>query len=236
MKGFSAGLAGRSRWGDSMVMDRDYVLSVLEAHRPELERRFGVVSLDLFGSFARGQAREDSDIDLLVRFEGPMSLSCEMEMQDYLEGLFGRPVDLSRAERLRPEYRPYVEKDIAMVDSDRPVRDWRIPVQDMIRFGEEALSLAAGMDRIEFLEDVRTCKAVQLNILQIGEKANRIPQDIRDTHPEIDWRGMRAARNRIVHEYNDVDDDIVWNIVHIHIPALLPQLRALLDAEDEAAP
>ena len=66
MQGFSTGLAGRRGGGDSAGMDRDYVLSVLEAHRPELERRFGVVSLDLFGSFARGQAREDSDIDLLV--------------------------------------------------------------------------------------------------------------------------------------------------------------------------
>ena len=110
-------------------MNRDDVLSALEAHRPELERRFGVVSLDLFGSFARGQAREDSDIDLLVRFEGRTTLAHELDVQDYLEALLGRPVDLVPAERLRPEYRPYVEKDIAMDDSERPVRDWRIPVQ-----------------------------------------------------------------------------------------------------------
>ena len=219
-----------------MVMDRDYVLSVLEAHRPELERRFGVVSLDLFGSFARGQAREDSDIDLLVRFEEPASLSCEMEMQDYLEGLFGRPVDLARTERLRPEYRPYVEKDIAMDESDRPVRDWRIPVQDMIRFGERVVSQTAGMDYGQFVEDAVVYDMAQFNILRIGEAANRIPQEIRNAHPEIDWQGIRGARNLIAHEYDRVDETAVWNIVRAHIPALLPQLRALLDAEDEAAP
>ena len=217
-------------------MDRDYVLSVLEAHRPELKRRFGVVSLDLFGSFARNCAREDSDIDLLVRFGEPTSLSCEMEMQDYLERLFGRPVDLARTERLRPEYRPYVEKDIAMDESDRPVRDWRIPVRDMIGFGERVVSEIVGMDSEQFLENISIYDMAQFNILRIGEAANRIPQEIRDAHPEIDWQGIRGARNLIAHEYDRVDEDAVWTIVRTHIPALLPQLRALLEAEGEAAP
>ena len=217
-------------------MDRDYVLSVLEAHRPELKRRFGVVSLDLFGSFARNCAREDSDIDLLVRFGEPTSLSCEMEMQDYLERLFGRPVDLARTEQLRPEYRSYVEKDIAMDESDRPVRDWRIPVRDMIGFGERVVSETVGMDSEQFLENISIYDMAQFNILRIGEAANRIPQEIRDAHPEIDWQGIRGARNLIAHEYDRVDEDAVWTVVRTHIPALLPQLRALLEAEGEAAP
>ena len=215
---------------DIGAMNRDDVLSTLEAHRPELQRRFGIASLDLFGSFARGQAREDSDIDLLVRFDGPASLSCEMEMQDYLEGLFGRPVDLVRAEWLRPEYRSYVEKDIAMDESDRPVRDWRIPVRDMIGFGERLLSETAGMDRAQFIENAVLYDMAQFNILRMGEAANRIPQDIRDAHPEIDWQGIRGARNLIAHEYDRVDEGEVWNIVRTHIPALLPQLRRMLEA------
>ena len=217
-------------------MDRDHVLGVLEAHRPELARRFGVVSLDLFGSFARGQAREGSDIDLLVRFEGPAALRCEVELRDYLEGLLGRPVDLVPAERLRPEYRPFVEKDIAIDESDRPVRDWRIPVQDMIRFGERALSQTAGMDPEQFLEDIPLYDMAQFNILRLGEAANRIPQEIRDAHPEIDWRGIRGARNRIVHDDDGVDDESIRHMVRTHIPALLPQLRALLNVEGEAGP
>lgn len=212
------------------AMERDEVLSTLEAHRPELERRFGVVSLDLFGSFARNQAREDSDIDLLVRFAGRTTPAHELDVQDYLEDLLGRPVDLVPAERLRPEYRPYVEKDIAMDDSDRPVRDWRIPVRDMIRFGERLLSETAGINRERFTEDAAIYDMAQFNILRIGEAANRIPQDIRDAHPEIDWHGIRGARNLIAHEYDRVDEDEVWIIVRTHIPALLPHLRRLLEA------
>lgn len=233
MEGFSAGVASGRGGGDSADMDRDYVLSVLEAHRPELERRFGVVSLDLFGSFARNCAREDSDIDLLVRFEGPTCLSREAEMQDYLEGLLGRPVDLVPAERLRPEYRAYVEKDIAMDDSERPAKDWRIPVRDMIGFGERVLAETAGMELEQFLGSNPIYDMAQFNIVRIGEAAGRIPQEIRDVHPEIEWQRIRDARNVIMHEYNDVDGNIVWNIVRMHIPALLPQLRALLEAEDE---
>ena len=210
-------------------MDRNDVLNALETHRQELQRRFGVISLDLFGSFARGQAGEDSDIDLLVRFDGPASFSRELDCQDYLEDLLGRPVDLVPAERLRPEYRSYVEKDIAMDDSDRPVRDWRIPLRDMIRFGERLVSETADMDRAHFVESAVIYDMAQFNIRRMGEAANRIPQEIRDAHPEIDWQGIRGVRNRIAHEYDRVDEDTVWNIVRTHIPALLGQLQRLLE-------
>jgi len=213
-------------------MNREDVLTALEAHRPDLARRFGVVSLDLFGSFARGQAREDSDIDLLVRFDGRATPSREQGVQDYLEHLLDRPVDLVPAERLRPEYRAYVEKDIAMDGSGRPVRDWRIPVRDTIRFGERVLARTDGLDFERFVEDSAVYDMAQFNILRMGEAANRIPQDIRDAHPEIDWRGLRGVRNRIAHEYDRVSEDTIWAVVRTAIPVLLPRLRQLLEASE----
>ena len=210
-------------------MNRNDLLTAPESHRPELQRRFGVVSLDLFGSLARGRAREDSDIDLLVRFDGPASSSRELDCQDYLEDLLGRPVDLVPAERLRPEYRSYADKDIAMDDSDRPVRDWRIPLRDMIRFGERPVSETADMDRGQFVGGAAIYDMAQFNILRMGEAANRIPQDIRDARPEIDWQGIRDARIRIAHEYDRAYEDTVWHIVRTHIPALLGQLQRLLE-------
>ncbi|MCU0841030.1 MAG: nucleotidyltransferase family protein, partial [Thiobacillaceae bacterium] len=93
------------------IMNRAQVLQLLAEHKPLLMRRFGVVDLALFGSTARDSAREDSDIDILVRFDGPATSERYFGLQFYLEDLLGRPVDLVTDKALRPELRPHVEKE-----------------------------------------------------------------------------------------------------------------------------
>ncbi len=92
-------------------MTRDEVIETLRAHRETLAERFGVTSLALFGSFARGTATDSSDIDILVRFDGPATSKSYFGVQFYLEDLFGRPVDLVTDKALRPRFRPYVERE-----------------------------------------------------------------------------------------------------------------------------
>lgn len=92
-------------------MNRDEMLSLLQEHKATLVRRFGVTTLALFGSFARDQATEDSDIDLLIRFDGPTTPHCYFGVWFYLEDLIGRPIDLVTDKALRPELRPYVERE-----------------------------------------------------------------------------------------------------------------------------
>ena len=65
----------------------------------------------LSGSYARGTATESSDIDILVRFDGPATSKSYFGVQFYLEDLFGRPVDLVTDKALRPWFRPYVERE-----------------------------------------------------------------------------------------------------------------------------
>lgn len=95
-------------------MRRDHVLSLLTAHRAELER-FGVTSLRLFGSVARGDASADSDVDLLVSFREPPSFSGYMKLRIFLEDLFDAKVDLVTESGLRERVRPFVEKDAIRV-------------------------------------------------------------------------------------------------------------------------
>ena len=92
-------------------MDRDQTLAHLTQHKPVLAQRFGVRRLALFGSLARGTAREDSDIDILVGFDQPPTPAAFFGVQFYLEDLLGRPVDLVTETALRPQLRPYVERD-----------------------------------------------------------------------------------------------------------------------------
>ena len=90
---------------------RDEVLALLRAHKAALRRRFGVADLVLFGSFARDDATADSDIDILVRFDGRATWKRYFGLQFHIEDLLGRPVDLVTDKALRADFRPYVERE-----------------------------------------------------------------------------------------------------------------------------
>lgn len=96
-------------------MDRALALALLTQHKPVLAQRFGVARLTLFGSVARGTAREGSDVDLLVEFDGPATSGRYFGVQFYLEDLLGCPVDLVTEKALRPRLRPYVERDAVAI-------------------------------------------------------------------------------------------------------------------------
>ena len=92
-------------------MNRQRALDLLTHSKPELQSRFGVTRLALFGSTARDAATNSSDIDVLVDFDGPATSKRYFGVQFYLEDLLGCPVDLVTEKALRPELRPYIEQE-----------------------------------------------------------------------------------------------------------------------------
>lgn len=92
-------------------MKRTEALDRLRAHMPELRERFGVRDLALFGSTSRARAGAESDVDILVAFDGPATSGRYFGLQFYLEDLLGRPVDLVTDKAIRPELRPFVERE-----------------------------------------------------------------------------------------------------------------------------
>lgn len=96
-------------------MNRADVLQQLAAHKAELAHRYGVTRLALFGSVVRDSARADSDVDILVSFDGPATSARYFGVQFFLEDLLGRRVDLVTDKALRPELRPYVEREAVHV-------------------------------------------------------------------------------------------------------------------------
>ena len=96
-------------------MNRTQALQLLTQHKSELMRRFGVTDLALFGSTVRDAARTDSDVDVLVAFDGPATSARYFGVQLYLEDLMGCPVDLVTDKALRPELRPYIENEAVHV-------------------------------------------------------------------------------------------------------------------------
>ena len=92
-------------------MNRQRALELLARGKPELQARFGVIQLALFGSTARDEATSTSDVDNLVGFNGPATSKRYFGVQFYLEDLLGCPVDLVTEKALRPELRPYIEQE-----------------------------------------------------------------------------------------------------------------------------
>jgi uncharacterized protein with HEPN domain len=82
------------------------------------------------------------------------------------------------------------------------------------------------MDFDEFVGDSKTVDAVIRNFEIIGEAANRLTEEFKETHSDIDWHRLRGVRNRIVHDYFGIDYAIVWRIKETYLPELLTLLRS----------
>ncbi len=96
-------------------MDRQAILERLRAEGPALREKYRIASLAVFGSMARGEAREGSDVDVLVQFEGPADFSRFMGLKLDLEDLLLRPVDLATPQMIRSTMRARVEEDLVHV-------------------------------------------------------------------------------------------------------------------------
>ena len=87
------------------------ILQILRTHMPELQRKYPVGRLGVFGSYARGEATEKSDIDIAVEINGPMGISF-IAMADEIEDLFGIKTDVVPLRSIKPQYLQHVQKDI----------------------------------------------------------------------------------------------------------------------------
>lgn len=95
-------------------MDRDEAIRLLRQHRDEM-KGFGVMSISVFGSTARGNAGAQSDVDVLVEFEQPPGLREFMGLKFALEGWLGRAVDLIDRAAVRDRWRIEIERDAILV-------------------------------------------------------------------------------------------------------------------------
>lgn len=96
-------------------MDRNAIIKRLEAEAPGLRERYKVKSLAVFGSMARGDDHEESDVDILVEFEGPATFDNFMGLKLDLEDLFGRRVDLLTPKCLSPAMEIEIEREALLV-------------------------------------------------------------------------------------------------------------------------
>ena len=102
-------------------------------------------------------------------------------------------------------------------------------LRHMLDHSVEAIEMAQGKTR----QDLDTDRQLNLSLVRlleiVGEAAGRVSEATRDQHPEIPWADIVGLRNRLIHGYNAVDFDILWNIVRDDLPPLVAALSSTLN-------
>lgn len=99
-------------------------------------------------------------------------------------------------------------------------------IADLVQAAVEIAEYAA-VERTVFLADRMRQRAVIQCFEVIGEVTKKLPADFRAAHPALPWRYMAAFRDKLIHDYFEVDLDLVWNTATREIPALIPLLEPL---------
>ena len=106
-------------------------------------------------------------------------------------------------------------------------REPKLLIEDILDSGYKILEYTNGLVFDDFTKDSKTIDAVIRNFEIIGEAANRLPDEFKDRHPDIDWHRIRGFRNRIVHDYFGIDHSIVWQIKEHFLPETLIKISKL---------
>ncbi len=113
-----------------------------------------------------------------------------------------------------------------------PRRNRYLPFRHMLDHAREAVALAQGKSRADLDRD-RLLELALVRLLEIvGEAASRIPGEDCARYPEIPWPQIVSLRNRLIHGYDAVDLDILWQIIEYDLPPLIAALEVILAQED----
>jgi len=93
-------------------MTKEYILNFLKSHKSELKEKYGVQKIGLFGSYARDEQREDSDIDIAIELESSNTFRSFFSLLHFLEDTFHKKIDLGVESNLKPMAKKYIQKDI----------------------------------------------------------------------------------------------------------------------------
>jgi len=99
---------------------------------------------------------------------------------------------------------------------------------DMLNAAREVLEFTKDIRRDQYLQDRKLQRAVERSIEIIGEAARRISDDFKAEHQEIPWHGIISQRHVLAHEYGEIKQELMWELVTTGIPELISLLEPLI--------
>lgn len=101
----------------------------------------------------------------------------------------------------------------------------------MVESAQKAVKFVQGKTRVEYDRDEMLRLALLHLIQTVGEAARNVSKSFQDDHPQIPWKAVMGIRHRIVHNYADVDEDVIWQTVTGDLPPLIESLAKLMPPE-----
>lgn len=246
-------MAGSQRIVNVSVVSLSSIVRKLQSKMPTLQESYGIQSLGVFGSYARAQHKDTSDVDVLVEFAAPSSITEFLDLQEELSLLVGKKVYLHEPRQLKRYIAKNVERQVIWLQKDgvaqktrftpraksrksnggsvEPEREYLDSIHDMIESMENAPLHVEGMTLEQMLDDRKTLQAVRAELTTIGEAASRMPREVQARYPKIPWKDGIGTRHVVVHRYDGIDYETIWKILHESIPRDLPLVREMLGTE-----
>ena len=103
---------------------------------------------------------------------------------------------------------------------------------DIERAAQKIMQFKQGLDRETFLVDEKSQSAIVFQLLIIGEATKRLSMPLRQHHPNIPWSLMAGMRDKLIHNYDEIDIEEVWKTANTDIPSLLSSIQAALKSDD----
>jgi len=107
----------------------------------------------------------------------------------------------------------------------------RVPAEfltDIVETSQKAFSFIEGMTFEEFEGDEKTVFAVIRALEVVGEAAKNVPEEIRQMAPDVPWRAVAGMRDKLIHDYTEVELRIVWTTVQVDLPDFVTRIHAVL--------
>lgn len=108
-------------------------------------------------------------------------------------------------------------------------RDLRLFLEDIVHACDKIGRYTVGMTLEKFAKDEKVVDAVARNLEVIGEATKRLPDDLRQRFPDVQWRKMAGLRDVIVHDYFGIDIPLIWDIVQRDVPIARLKVAAILE-------
>ena len=97
---------------------------------------------------------------------------------------------------------------------------------------KQTLQYAQGIERQDLQQNDEKQASILYRLIIVGEATKRLSLSLREQHPTVLWRQMAGLRDVVIHDYDELDFDILWNVIHLNLPEILPEIQSILNSLD----
>lgn len=223
-------------------MRRDDAIRILREHEGDIRAK-GVTRLALFGSTARDQAGRDSDVDLLVDYDGEgRSALGFFGLEEFFSELLGAEAEVAERDQLKrflkdailsealeifpnPARPPYYPNGAPV--AKRSPRQALEDIKDAVLAIEE---FTVGKTYDDYLRVRMLQRAIERSVEIISEASRKLPAELTNAHPEVTWKKIRDIGNVLRPAYPDVEPEKIWEIAAVYIRPLKAAVAAMIEA------